>query len=112
MPGNRDPLAKGTGQDAHPRGADVLERMPVIHAAILQTAAGEAATHLLQVAGPPGLGEAPGEGTCGGSLGKHRYYCSSAGRAGEREARTVNKRKPWGADRPSQPGRVPEEVTP
>lgn len=62
MPGDRDPLVKGTAKDARPRGADVLERMPAIHAVILQTRQlGERPHTCCRWLDPQGLGESPGE---------------------------------------------------
>ena len=110
MPGNRDPLEKGTGQDAHPHRADFLERTPVIHAVTLQTQQlGKQPQTCCRWLGPQGLGEAPGEATLWRLPGETPLLLLLTG---EREARRLNKRKPWGADQPSQPGRVPEEVTP
>ena len=105
MPGNRDPLVKGTAKDARPRGADVLERMPVIHAVILQTRQlGERPHTCSRWLDPQGWESPPG---------KHAHYSlRRESRGSERHAHTLNKRKPWAADLPFQPGRVPEEVTP
>lgn len=105
MLGNRDPLEKGTGQDAHIRRTDVLERMPVIHTVILQTAAGEAATNLLQVAGPPGAGRGPwGGDPVAAPWGNTATTAHSAGRAGGARGTHVKQEEALGCG-PALPAR-------